>query len=347
MIKTIDLRSDTVTQPTQAMRDAMANAPVGDDVAGEDVTVNRLQEYAAQLMGKEAALFVPSGTMGNLISVMVHTPERKNEIILSKTAHIFVNEGGGYAHLAGVSANTLDTPGGVFDLDELEACIRPENVHYPITKLICMENTHNCSGGAVISMEHMAQVSSLAKRYGLSMHLDGARIFNAALVLGVKPREIAAYFDSVQFCLSKGLSAPVGSLIVGSSAFIEQAVHIRKMLGGGMRQAGILAAAGYVALTDMVDRLEEDHKTARILGEGLAQIPGISLDLAAVQTNMVYFNIRQLGLTAGPFLLMLKEKGVLAYDTGLYDIRFVTHRHISPEDAIEAVRLVAQAVGQA
>lgn len=347
MIQTIDLRSDTVTQPTQAMRDAMASAPVGDDVAGEDATVNQLQEYAAQLMGKEAALFVPSGTMGNLISVMVHTPERKSEMILSKTAHIFLNEGGGYAHLAGVSSNTLDTPGGVFDLDELEACIRPDNVHYPISRLICMENTHNASGGTVISMEHMTQVSTLATRYGLKTHLDGARIFNAALVLGVKPCEIASLFDSVQFCLSKGLSAPVGSLIVGSRAFVSQAIHIRKMLGGGMRQAGILAAAGLVALNSMVDRLEQDHKNARILGEGLKQIPGICLDLSAVQTNMVYFNVRQLDLTAVHFLRMLKEKGILAYDAGLYDIRFVTHRHISAEDAAEAVRLVALAAGQA
>lgn len=331
--------------PTQEMLYAMSHAEVGDDVKMEDPSVNKLQDYAAELMGKEAGLLVPSGTMGNLVSIMTHTPLRKSEIIAESNAHIITSEAGGYAHLAGVAAKTIDGDMGALDAEKVEAALRdPHNIHHPRTALICMENTHNAAGGTVISLENMEQIRNVAKKFNIPMHLDGARIFNAAHALNVEAREIAKHFDSVQFCLSKGLSAPVGSLIVGSREFIKEATALRKMLGGGMRQCGVIAAAGYVALTSMVERLLEDHETARIIGEGLCEIPGITLDINTVQTNMVRFDVSKLGITADEFVKSLKANCILSGSFGKYCIRFVTHRHISKSDAHEAVSIVNNTV---
>jgi threonine aldolase len=341
MSKYIDLRSDTVTLPTQEMYDAMSIAEVGDDVQMEDPTTNKLQEYAAELLGKEAALLVPSGTMGNLVAILTHTPLRKPEIIAERSAHIVTSEACGYAHLAGTGLRTINGNMGAFDPDKVEGLIRdPENIHHPRTALICMENTHNAAGGTVVGLDNIERVHKVARKYGIPMHLDGARIFNAAHALNVTAKEIAQYFDSVQICLSKGLSAPVGSLILGTSDFIKQANAMRKMVGGGMRQCGVIAAAGYVALTKMTDRLSEDHETAKIIGYGLYELPGICLDINTVQSNMVRIDTSNWGVTAYDFVGRLKTNGVLAGAMGKYTVRFVTHRHISKEDAYRAVKII-------
>jgi threonine aldolase len=345
--KYINLRSDTVTLPTKEMIDAIAKAELGDDVKKEDITTNKLEEYAAELLGKEAALFVTSGTMGNLVSIMSNTPFRKSEIIAESHAHIITSEAGGYAHIAGVAMKAIDGDNGALDPDKVENLIRDtENVHHPRTALICMENTHNAAGGTVISLENMEKVRKVADKYGVAMHLDGARIFNAALALNVNAKEIAKYFDSVQFCLSKGLSAPFGSIVVGSKEFIKYATHMRKIVGGGMRQCGIMAAAGYVALTKMTDRLVEDHENAKIIAEGLCNIKGITLDMNTVQTNMVRFDTSKLDITADELINGLKSNGILAGSQGKYIVRFVTHRHISREDAMKTIKLVGDTVNQ-
>ena len=287
----VDLRSDTVTQPTPAMRDAMAKAEVGDDVYGEDPTINRLQEMAASLVGQEAGLFIPSGTMGNLVAVLAHC-QRGDEVILGDKAHTFLFEAGGISALGGVHSCQLpNQEDGTLELNAIEAAIRPDDPHHPVTRLIALENTHNRCGGVALTPEYMLAVSNLAHRHNLRLHLDGARLFNAAVAQGVPARDLAAMTDSVTFCLSKGLSAPVGSVLCGSHAFIHQAHRIRKQLGGGMRQAGILAAAGIVALETMIDRLAEDHRRARALADGLRQIPGLELDPGAPYTNMVFLNL--------------------------------------------------------
>lgn len=341
----IDLRSDTVTLPTKEMLDAIAEAEFGDDVKKEDITTNKLQEYAAELLGKEDALFVTSGTMGNLVSIMSHTPFRKAELIAESHAHILTSEAGGYAHVAGVALKSIDGIRGVMDPADIESAMRdPENTHHPRTALICMENTHNAAGGTVIGLENMAKIREIASRYSVPMHLDGARIFNAAAALGVEAKEIAQYFDSVQFCLSKGLSAPFGSLIVGSKEFISRALHMRKILGGGMRQSGLMAAPGLVALKTMVGRLGEDHRTAKIIGNGLYEMEELTLDLESVQTNMVRIDTSKLNVTGAEFVNALKSHGVLAGAQGKYIVRFVTHRHISEEDARKAVAMVGETV---
>lgn len=256
-------------------------------------------------------------------------------------------KGGGYAHIAGVSLKAIDGVNGALDPEKVEGAIRdPENVHHPRTALICMENTHNAAGGTVVGLDNIEKVRKVADKYGVAMHLDGARIFNAALALKVEAREIAKYFDSVQFCLSKGLSAPFGSLVVGSREFIKYAAHMRKILGGGMRQCGIMAAAGYVALTTMVDRMAEDHENARIIGEGLCEIKGITLDINTVQTNMVRFDTSKLNVTADEFVDRLKCNGILAGPQGKYIVRLVTHRHITKEDALRTVKIVEDTVKQ-
>ena len=267
-MKFIDLRSDTVTLPTPAMRQAMAEAEVGDDVYGEDPTVNRLQELAAGLVGKEAGLFVPSGTMSNLTAVLAHC-NRGDEVILGNKSHTFLFEGGGISALGGVhSCQIPNQPDGTLALQDIQNAIRPDDIHDPVTRLICLENTHNRCGGVALSPEYTRQVGELARQHDLSLHLDGARLFNAAVVQGVNAKELAGPADSVSICLSKGLSAPVGSVLCGSKEFIQRALRIRKQLGGGMRQAGILAAAGIVALETMVERLAEDHRRAARLAEG-------------------------------------------------------------------------------
>ena len=292
-MKIVDLRSDTVTQPTPEMREAIAKAKVGDDVYGEDPTVNQLQEKAAEMLGKEAGIFLPSGTMGNLISVLAHCG-RGDEIILGSKAHIFLYEAGGISALGGVHSHQIpNLDDGTLPLAEIEDAIRANDEHEPPTKLIALENTQNRCGGTVLPMDYVKKVGDLAKERGLAFHLDGARIFNAAAALALSAKKLASPFDSVTFCLSKGLSAPVGSVLCGSHEFIAKAHRLRKQLGGGMRQAGILAAAGVVALDTMVERLGEDHARARRLAEGLARVPGLVLDEGTPYTNMIFMRLAE------------------------------------------------------
>ncbi len=337
----IDLRSDTVTQPTPEMLQAIISAQVGDDCSREDPTVNRLEAMAASRLGKEAGLLVPSGTMGNLVSVLAHT-HRGDEVIMESECHIYYYEVGSISAVAGVIPRLVEGNHGVLDPDDLKKAIRGEDIHYPTPTLIAVENTHNRGGGTVTSVEQSRAICDVAKDRGLSTHLDGARIFNAAVALGVDARELAQPFDSVMFCLSKGLSAPVGSVVVGSREFIERARKYRKMLGGGMRQAGIIAAAGIVALETMVDRLEEDHINARYLGEGLAEISGIQVELETVQTNMVYFDVGELGFDSVSFLKELEMRKVRASLRPPTGVRMVTHRHISRENISYVLEVVEE-----
>jgi threonine aldolase len=331
----VDLRSDTVTQPTEEMRAAMARAEVGDDVYGEDPTVNRLQEMAAGLMGKEAALFVPSGTMGNLAAILAHCA-RGDEMILGDRAHTFLFEAGGAAALGGIQPHTLPNQAdGTLDLDDIEAAIRPDDPHYPISRLISLENTHNRCGGVVLRVDYTRAVGEIAHRHGLRLHLDGARIFNAATALGVRAAALAAPADSVTFCLSKGLCAPVGSVLCGTKEFIQRARRMRKMLGGGMRQAGIIAAAGIVALEKMVDRLSEDHRRARTLAEGLSRVPGLLIETDPPQTNMVFLSLADwVPLSAEVMLRRLENQGIRAGLVEARRFRLVTHLGID-DAAIE------------
>ncbi len=338
----IDLRSDTVTKPTEAMIRAMAEAEVGDDVYGEDPTVNRLESIAAERLGKEAALFVTSGTQGNQVAVLTHCVNG-DEVILEADSHLFYYEGGAVAALAGVQTRTVTGIRGAMQAKDVAYAIRGKNIHYPRTSLVCMENTHNRAGGAVVSPEQMREVYETANRHGVSVHLDGARLFNAAVALKRDVTDFTRYADSVQVCLSKGLSAPVGSILAGSKAFIEEARWWRKKLGGGMRQAGYLAAPCILALTEMVERLEEDHRRAKRLAEGLAKL---SLEIVPVETNIVLARTEAANLTAEELLGRLAEKGVLAVDFDEHVVRFTTHRHITDDDirrTLEAVESVLSA----
>jgi threonine aldolase len=334
----IDLRSDTVTQPTEEMRAAMATAPVGDDVYGEDPSINTLQAMAAEMLGKEAGLFVPSGTMGNLASILAHC-NRGDEIILGDVAHTFLYEAGGIAALGGVQPHTIpNQPDGTLDPDDIRAAIRADDAHQPPTRLITLENTHNRCGGAALSVEYTRSIGELAAERGLILHLDGARIFNAAAALGVSPAELAAPVDSVTFCLSKGLCAPVGSVICGSREFIHKAHRIRKQLGGGMRQAGVLAAAGIVALETIVPRMADDHQRARQLAAGLAALPEVTLDPGTPQTNMVYLSLGNgISLNAREVAQRLKERDVLVGVVGPRRFRLVTHYWIDEPAVQKAV----------
>ena len=307
----IDLRSDTVTKPTDEMRDAMARAEVGDDVYGEDPSARRLQERAAEMLGKEAALFVPSGTMGNQIAVRLHT-QPGQEVIIEERSHMFNMEMAGMAVISGALAHPIRCQEGMMDWDTIEAAIRPRSSYFAQTGLVAVENTQNLAGGTVMSFERMKEISERAHEKGLPVHLDGARVFNAAIVLKRDVAEIASLFESVMFCLSKGLSAPVGSMILGSQEFIDRAVPVRRMLGGGMRQVGVLAAAGLVALEKMTTRLKEDHANAQLLARGLAGIQGIKLDPERVQTNILVFDIAETRQTTAEFSMKLKKRGVLA-----------------------------------
>ncbi len=341
-MRVVDLRSDTVTRPTPAMRKAMSTAEVGDDVFGEDPTVNRLQEMAAEMTGKQAALFVASGTMGNLVSLLSQC-NRGDEIIVGDKSHIFLLEQGGSASLGGIHARTVpNMPDGTMPLAEIEAAIRPDNIHFPVTRLVAVENTHNRCCGNPIPVAYMGQVGDLARRTGLKVHLDGARLFNASVALGVKARELAADADSVNICLSKGLAAPVGSLVCGSAEFIARAKRARKLVGGGMRQAGVLAAAGIVALTEMVDRLADDHANARRLAEGIAGIEGVSLNPETVKTDIVIFDLD--GIDARTLSARAGEAGVRVLATGPKQIRAVTNYHITADDIDHAIRVFREAM---
>jgi len=345
-VKEIDLRSDTLTLPTPAMRRAMYEAELGDDVFGEDPTVNRLEEMAAERTGKEAAMFVVSGTMGNLTALLTHC-QRGHEAIMGHKAHTFLYEAGGSAALGGIHPRTLtNQPDGTLRLEDIEAAIRPENLHHPRTRLICLENTHNRCGGAVLTPAYTAQVGDLARRHGLAVHLDGARVFNAAVALNIDVRELTRPVDSVQFCLSKGLSAPVGSLLCGSKAFIAEARRWRKMVGGGMRQAGVLAATGIEALNNMVARLADDHANARRLAEGLAEIPAFAVDLNAVQTNIVIWELVANQLTPQQVTERLKGEGVKVLAISGRQFRAVTHYGIDADDIALALSAVHRAMEQ-
>ncbi|MDQ7028713.1 MAG: low-specificity L-threonine aldolase [Ardenticatenia bacterium] len=334
----IDLRSDTVTQPTPAMRRAMAEAPVGDDVYGEDPTVNRLEALAAERLGKEAALFVPSGTMGNLISLLV-VCGRGDEYIVGDNQHTYIYEAGGASAVGSIHPRVVpNLPDGTMALQAIEAAIRPDNVHFPRTRLIALENTHNRMGGRILPPEYVAQVRALADRHGLWLHGDGARLWNAAVALGASPAELAAPFDSLSVCLSKGLAAPVGSLVVGSRDFIAEARRARKVLGGGMRQAGILAAAGIVALTEMIPRLAEDHANAQRLADGLEAL-GYRVH-RPVETNIVVFELPE-PRPEDRMMSAWREQGLLVSSFGGGRFRAVTHNGIEPSHVEQALRVLA------
>jgi threonine aldolase len=330
MPEIINLMSDTVTHPTEEMRKAMYEAEVGDDVQKSDPTVNKLQELAAELVGMEDSLFVPTGTMGNLIALMCHCPAGQ-EVFLETSSHINLMEGGGVARVAGLMPNQIKGEYGILSPADVEAAIRKEDIHRPTPGIVCIENTSNAGGGTVYPIENLEGIRRVADKHGLKFHMDGARVFNAAAHLGVDVKEIARHTDSVMFCLSKGLSSPVGSMLCGTKEFIFKALRARKMLGGGMRQAGVLAAAGIVSINQMTDRLLEDHKNARRLAEGLSGIKNISIDLKAVQTNILFLSLDAKSDKNAEYLgRELKEKhGVLCGVINPGRIRMVVHRHVS------------------
>ncbi len=341
MTKLVDFRSDTVTKPTAEMRKAMAEAEVGDDVYGEDPTINRLEELAAEKVGKEAALFVPSGTMGNQIAALTHTTPGQ-EVITDPRMHIFMYEVGGLAKLGGVQTRTIETADGCYTPDQVRSAIRGENIHFPETGLVCLENTLNRAGGVVIAPERMNAVADVAHEFGIPVHLDGARLFNAAVALGVEAKVICEKMDSVQFCLSKGLAAPVGSILAGSSEFVKRARKMRKVLGGGMRQAGILGAAGIIALTQMVDRLLEDHQRAERLAVGLAEIAGVSVDLEKVQSNIVVADCGGWGKDVDSLIEILAKRGLMVTPFGPQHLRMVLHKDLDDADVEEALRIMSE-----
>ena len=346
-MKIIDLRSDTVTLPTPAMRDAMAKAKVGDDVYGEDPTVNQLQEMSAETLGKEAGLFVPSGTMGNLIAVLSHCG-RGDEIIVGNKAHIFLHEAGGVSALGGVHSHQIpNQDDGTLALADIENAIRRDDAHAPITKLIALENTQNSCGGVTLSQDYINQVGNLAKEHGLNLHLDGARIFNAATDSTSTVKELVSPFDSVTFCLSKGLCAPVGSVLCGSNKFIAKAHRIRKQLGGGMRQAGILASAGIIALEEMTERLSEDHVRARTLAKGLSSVSGIILDEGTPHTNMIFMSLAEhIEYPAEKIIAhMYKARGIRISMTGARSFRLVLHYWINDDDVKRVVDAFQELLG--
>jgi threonine aldolase len=333
----VDLRSDTITLPTPSMRHAMATADVGDDVFGEDPTVNRLEEMAADRLGKEAGLYVTSGTMANLVCQLTHCG-RGDEMILGDQAHIFFYEQGGSSAVGSIHPRTVpNQPDGKLLLEDIEAAVRPDNVHFPVTRLVVLENTHNRCNGAPLDSAYLQSVRRLAGKYGLKIHMDGARLFNAAVALDTPAAELAAAADSVSICLSKGLAAPAGSVVCGTRSFIENARRARKVLGGGMRQAGILAAAGIVALTEMTDRLTEDHANAGRLAKGLAQLEDIFIDSDTVRTNIVFFETKDNDLEAEHLAAELAVEGVRVLPTGKKRLRAVTHYHINTEDIDHAL----------
>ena len=342
-MRIIDLRSDTVTHPTAAMREAMAQAPVGDDVYGEDPTINELEERAAALLGKEKGLFVPSGTMGNCLAVLAHT-QRGDEVILEAESHIYFYEAGGMSALGGVQPRLVKGQRGILDPADVEKVLRPADMHFPPTRLLCLENTHNRGGGAVTPLDTLERLKALAEREGLTVHMDGARIFNAAVSLGVPVQDIARHADSVMFCLSKGLAAPVGSMVVGSAKWMPAARRYRKMLGGAMRQAGIVAAAGLVALDSMVDRLAEDHENAAFLARELSRLDGVRIDVEAVETNIIFADVSPSGKTAADVASGLRECGVLCNAAVEGRLRLVTHKDVNRKDMETAIQAFASVI---
>ncbi len=343
-MRSLDLRSDTVTLPTPEMREAMANAPVGDDVYGEDPTVNRLQRLAAERLGKAAAIFVPSGTMGNLASLLAHCG-RGDEIIMGDKAHTFLHEQGGMAALGGIMPHTIpNQPDGTLKLEDIEAAIRGDDPHYPRTRLVCLENTHNACNGTPLTPAYVSQVVELAHSRGLKVHVDGARIFNAAAALDVEVKALVEDVDSVTFCLSKGLSAPVGAMICGDETFIAETHRARKVLGGGMRQAGIIAAAGIVAIETMSLRLKDDHARARRLAEGFAVLPGVSV--GPVHTNIFYFSLTgECPLDGAGLATALKARGILLPNRGPRTFRAVTHVWITDDDVETVLGAMGEILG--
>lgn len=338
----VDLRSDTVTKPTPEMREAMAEAEVGDDVYGDDPTVNQLQVKAAEMLGKEAALFVPSGTMGNLLALLVHC-SRGEEVICGDKSHIYVNEAGGMAALGGIYPHPVpNQKDGTLRLEDIRASIQPDDSHRTITRLVCIENTQNMCGGVVLSVEYTKQVGQLAQEYGLKFHIDGARIFNAAAALNVDIKELVAPADSVMFCLSKGLVAPIGSMLVGTKEFIAKAHRLRKMLGGGMRQVGVMAAAGLVSLDKMTGRLKQDHARAKNLYEGLKQVKGLRLEAEPV-SNMVYFSLADhVTLTENQICAEMKKYGVMVDWSAPRQFRLVTHYWVDDAGVEKTVKALGE-----
>ena len=342
-MRIVDLRSDTFTLPTEEMMKAIQEAELGDDVFQEDPTVNKLERLAAEKVGKEKALFVTSGTQANVVCLLTHT-QKGDEVIIEAQSHTYLYEVGAMAALGGLMAHPVPGNKGVLNPRDVEKAIRGHDIHFPRTRLVCMENTHNNAGGTVITPGQIKEVADVVKPQGILMHLDGARIFNAAAALNTDAKKIAKDFDSVMFCLSKGLSCPVGSMVCGSEEFITRARKTRKMLGGGMRQAGILAACGVVALEKMIDRLKDDHKNARKLAEGLSGLTGISIDLDTVQTNIIIFNVSALK-GSQKFIEALDKKGVKCLARDENHVRMVTHRMISEDDidyALDRIREVTQ-----
>jgi threonine aldolase len=336
----IDLRSDTVTKPTDIMRKASYEAEVGDDVYEEDPTVNKLEAKAAEVLGKEAALFVTSGTQGNQIAVLTHC-QPGNEILLEEEAHLFYYEGAAISAFAGVQPRTIKGNRGAMNPVDVEAAIRGEDIHLPETSLICLENTHNRAGGAIVPIENMKSIYEIASQNEIPVHLDGARLFNAAVALNQPVSEFTKYTTTVQICLSKGLGAPVGSIIAGSDAFIKKARKWRKRLGGGLRQAGVIAAPGYIALTEMVDRLAEDHANAKRLENGLSQIAKLSV-VNKVETNIVLLDIEKLNMSSAQFLELLKSEGILAVAFGPTMIRFTTHYDVTTEQIDRVITKISK-----
>ena len=342
-MREVDLRSDTVTHPSEEMRRAMYEAELGDDVFGDDPTLNRLEAMAAERFGKEAAVFVASGTMGNLVSVLAHTT-RGDEIILGNQSHIFRSEAGGSSVLGGISFHTVPNDArGMLDPDDVRAAIRPNDPHMPRTSLVCLENTQNSCGGAALTQDDISSIADVAHENGLGLHIDGARIFNAAVALEAPVAELTREADSITFCLSKGLSCPVGSVIVGSADYIQEARRWRKMVGGGMRQVGVLAAPGIVALDSMVDRLAEDHANARKLAEGLAEVEGISIDPDALPTNLVFFEVER--EDRAELHAKLVERGIKGGGGGRR-WRYVTHYGITESDIDYTLETVRDVFGE-
>jgi len=344
---TIDLRSDTVTRPGPEMRRAMAEAEVDDDVLGHDPTVLALERRAAEMLGKEGALFVPSGTMANQVALHAQTG-RGDEVFLHAQAHVVFYEQGGAAVLSGLQLRTFDSADGTLDPEVMEEYVhRDDDIHFAPTRIVCLEDTHNHCGGLVYPLQKIREVRAFCDRHGLLLHLDGARIWNAAAACGGTLAEIAAPFDTVSVCLSKGLGAPVGSLVLGDAAFVQRALRARKVFGGGMRQAGVIAAAGLFALEHHVERVVDDHRRARVLAERLARAPGLSVDLAKVQTNMVYVGTKETGLPARELVGLLDEAGVLTLDESLWQVRLVTHIDVDDADVEEAGEVIAAVVERA
>lgn len=339
MKRLIDLRSDTLTKPNAEMRRVMAEAEVGDDVFGEDPTVNALQQKAAELLGKEAAIFVCSGTMANQLAIKAQT-HHGDEIIAEKNCHTFNFEAGAVAALSGVLVHTLEGKRGILQAQQIKEAIRPEDHHFAQTRLICLENTHNRGGGSIYPIEEIVKIRELAEETGLLMHLDGARLFNASVASGIEARQYARYFDSVSFCLSKGLGCPVGSLVVGSAKLINTVHRYRKMFGGGMRQAGILAAAGIYAFEHNISRLKEDHDNAKKLAIALHAIKGAAIDPEEVETNLVIFDVAETGMAAPLVIDHLTQRGVLMLPISQTRIRAVTHLDVSHDDICQAIETI-------